>query len=409
MVPMATYYFEARDRGGKLIRSTLEAPSIEEARRELRGRGYTVRKLEERKGALQQEIRLGAGKPGVKQVALFARQLAALIESGIDLSTALRILGEQTEHAGMREVIRKLHAEVVAGRPFAEALSSHGKVFPPIFVALVRAGERSGAYDVVLNRLAQFLERDLEIRGKVRSALTYPTIVLVAAVVITYGLITGMVPQFAKTLSDLGSELPALTRFLIWLSEAMKAYAPYAFGLLVVGALLLRYLRQNYPEVRHVTDMALLRAPLIGSLQRRTAVARFARTLSLLFRSGVPILEALKIARSVSGNSAVERAIDDAARAVEAGESLAGPLRVHGRIFPAMVVSMIAIGEESGRLEQMLDKIADYYEREVNEAVESLTAAIEPAMTLFLGAIVGLIVIGMFMPLFQLIQTLGGG
>ena len=270
---------------------------------------------------------------------------------------------------------------------------------------LVRAGETSGGLDVILDRLASFLEKELELRGKIRSAMTYPAIVFVFAVGVAYFLLTGIVPQFAQILTDLGSELPLLTRFLIAVSKFLQAAT---LPLLLLAVVLVFVYRWYYgtPQGRKVIDRIKLRIPVFGNLNRKTAVARFSRTLALLLSSGVNIVESLDITKGTAGNVVVEEIVEAAKQRIQQGDPLNLTLAQHPFVFPPMVSSMVAIGEETGALDTLLSKIADFYEREVDEAVASLTAAIEPLMIIFLGVIVGMIVAGMFLPLFRIIGTL---
>ncbi len=324
-----------------------------------------------------------------------------MLSAGLTLLQSLSILERQTENKKFREIIKKVRTDVEGGSALSEALSKH-KLFSRLYVNLVRAGETSGGMDVILDRLATFLEKELELRGKIRSAMTYPTIVFVFAVGVAYFLLTGIVPQFAQILTDLGSELPLLTRFLIALSNLLRvATLPLLLLLVVLYFVYRSYYRT--PQGRRVVDRIKLRMPVFGNLNRKTAIARFARTLALLLQSGVNILESLDITKGTAGNAIVEDLVETAKNKVQQGEPLNLTLAQNPLVFPPMVSSMVAIGEETGALDTLLSKIADFYEREVDEAVASLTAAIEPLMIIFLGVIVGMIVAGMFLPLFKII------
>jgi type IV pilus assembly protein PilC len=403
---MPVYQYKARDRQGRLVEATIEAEDLRTAARLLRDRGLFVAEIKEPGRGLQAEVRLPALKrgPGLKDLAIFSRQLATMIGAGLTLLQSLAILEKQTENKKFREIIKEVRTDIEGGMAFSDALAKH-KLFSRLYVNLVRAGETSGGLDVILDRLATFLEKELELRGKIRSAMTYPVIVFVFAVGVAYFLLTGIVPQFAQILTDLGSELPLLTRFLIAVSEFLRA-ATLPLLLLFV-ALFFAY-RWYYGTLqgRKVIDRIKLRIPVFSNLNRKTAIARFSRTLALLLASGVNILEALDITKGTAGNSVVEEIIHTAKNKVQQGEPLNLTLAQHPFVFPPMVSSMVAIGEETGALDTLLSKIADFYEREVDEAVASLTAAIEPLMIIFLGVIVGMIVAGMFLPLFKIIGTL---
>lgn len=388
------------------MEATIEAEDLRTAARLLRDKGLFVAEIKEPGRGLRAEVRIPALErgPGLKDLALFSRQLATMIGAGVQILQALRILVEQTENRKFKGIIQKVVQDVEGGSSLAEALKKH-PLFPRLYVNMVRAGEESGQMDRILDRLSTFLEKELELRGKIRSAMTYPTIVFIFAVGVAYFLLTGIVPQFAQILTDLGSELPLLTRFLIALSNLLRAAT---LPLLLLAVVFFFVYRRYYATEggRRVIDRFKLRVPVFGNLNRKTAIARFARTLSLLISSGVNLLEALDITKGTAGNKVVEEILDQAKLRVQQGEALNLTLKAHTFVFPPMVSSMVAIGEETGALDAMLSKTADFYEREVDEAVASLTAAIEPLMIIFLGAIVGMIVAGMFLPLFKIIGTL---
>jgi type IV pilus assembly protein PilC len=313
-------------------------------------------------------------------------------------------LEKQTEKKKFQTILKEIRTEVEGGANFSEALVKH-KLFSRLFINLVRAGETSGTLDAILDRLATFLENELALIGKIRSALTYPAIVFVFAVGVTYFLLTGIVPQFAQILTGLGSELPLLTRALMGISDFLRQGT--IFIVLIVVALYFAY-RAYYrtDKGRHQVDQIKLKLPVFGNLMKKSALARFSRTFGLLISSGVNIVEALDITKGTAGNAIVEDILEQTKIAIQSGEPVYTTIQAHPQVFPPMVSSMIAIGEETGALDTMLQKIADFYEREVDEAVSALTAAIEPLMIIFLGFIVGVIVAGMFLPLFKIIGTL---
>ncbi len=403
---MPTYQYKARDKQGRLINAVIEADDIRTAARVLREKGLFIAEIKEPGRGLQAEIKLPGlePKPGLKDLAIFSRQLATMLNAGLPIVQALAILERQTEKKKFQEILKQIRTEVEGGANFSEALSKH-KLFSRLYINLVRAGETSGTLDAILDRLATFLENELALLGKIRSALTYPAIVFVFAVGVTYFLLTTIVPQFAQILTGLGSELPLLTRALMAISDFLRQGT--LFILLIAVGLYFAY-RSYYrtDKGRHQIDQIKLKLPVFGNLMKKSALARFSRTFGLLISSGVNIVEALDITKGTAGNAIVEDILEQTKIAIQAGEPLYTTVQANPQVFPPMVSSMMAIGEETGALDTMLTKIADFYEREVDEAVSALTAAIEPLMIIFLGFIVGVIVAGMFLPLFKIIGTL---
>ncbi|WP_456411084.1 type II secretion system F family protein [Oceanithermus sp.] len=406
---MPLYHYRAKDRQGRSIAATIEAEDLRSAARALREKGYFISELKEPGTGLQKEISIPALErgPGLKDVAIFSRQLATMLSAGLPIVQALAILERQTENKGFKKMLHEIRTDVEGGSSFSDALDKH-KVFSRLYVNLVRAGETSGMLDSVLDRLATFLEKDLELRGKIKSAMTYPAIVMAFAVIITYFLMVGIVPMFAGILTDLGSELPMLTRVLIIIADFLKNGILYIIGFFTIVYFAYRYYYRT-PRGRRVIDSLKLRMPVFGNLNKKSAIARFSRTFGLLVSSGVNVIEAMDITRGTAGNAVVEDILEETKGAIQVGEPIHSTLLRYPQVFPPMVSSMIAIGEETGALDAMLQKVADFYEREVDEAVTSLTAAIEPIMIIVLGAIVGAIVAGMFLPLFQIIGTLSAG
>ncbi len=403
---MPIYHYRARDRQGRTIAATIEAPDLRSAARALRDKGYFVTEIKEPGRGSQAEVNLGFLEPGpgLKDLAVFSRQLATMMGAGLPIVQALAILEKQADNKKFKAMLKDIRTDVEGGTAFSDALAKF-PVFGRLYVNLVRAGEASGTLDVILDRLAMFLEKELELRGKIRSAMVYPVIVFVFAMLVTYFLLTTIVPQFAQILTDLGSELPLLTRFLIAVSGFLRSSTLW---LLAAAAVLYGAYRVFYrtERGRRVIDRIKLRMPVFGVLNKKSSLARFSRTLGLLLSSGVNIVEATDITKGTAGNAVVEDILEETKTTIQVGEPLHSTLLRYPEIFPPMVASMVAIGEETGALDAMLQKIADFYEREVDETVEGLTAAIEPIMIIFLGVIVGMIVAGMFLPLFQIINTL---
>ncbi|ADV66825.1 type II secretion system F family protein [Deinococcus maricopensis] len=404
---MPVFEYRVRDRNGKILAATLEAETIAQVRDALRAKGMMIVDIKAPKTGLNGDVKipfLDDRPPSVKIVAVFSRQLATLINAGVPLVQSLAIMQRQIEHKGFQKVVREMRTDVEGGLPLSEAISKHPKVFSRLYINLVRAGETSGTLDAIMDRISFFLEKQLALTGKIKSALTYPVIVLVFAILITYFLLTTIVPQFASVLTSLNAPLPALTKFLMAVSDFLRTKV--LLMVVIIAGLVFAY-RSYYKTAqgRRVIDQIKLRLPVFGTLTQRGAIANFTRTFGLLLASGVNIIESLEITKGTANNAIVEETIENARNVVMVGEPMSGSLAT-SKLMPPMVVSMVSIGEETGSLDQMLNKVADFYDREVDEAVESLTAAIEPIMIVFLGTIVGVIVAGMFLPMFSIIGAL---
>lgn len=342
-----------------------------------------------------------------KQLAVLTRQLSTLIDARVPLLRALQILQKQEPHAGLKEIIGELGEAVEGGSTFAEALSQHPKVFDKLFINMVKAGEVGGVLQVTLNRLTEFVEKAEKIRARVRGAMIYPIVVLVMALGITTFLMIGVIPKFTEVFKEglgKGREMPALTQFVIAASNTMVHRFLPILGT-IAGVIILFKLVGRTRFGRFQMDKLMLRAPIFGSLTLRVNVSRFARTLGTLLTSGVQILQALTIVRETAGNEVVSRAVQAVHDSIKEGETMATPLE-SARVFPSMVVSMITVGEETGRLPEMLVKIADTYDTEVDAAVDGLTSIIEPILIIFLAVVVGTIVIAMFLPMISIISSL---
>ena len=404
---MAVFEYRVRDRAGKMMSSQLEADTLAQVRDNLRSKGLLIVEIKPARTGLSGDVKipfLSDRPPGLKQVALFSKQMATLINAGVPLVQSLAIMQRQLESKSFQSILKIVRTDVESGTPFSESISKHPKVFNRLYINLVRAGETSGTLDSIMGRISDFQEKELALRGKIKSALTYPVIVLVFALAVTYFLLTTIVPQFAGILTQLGGALPPLTKGLIAVSDFLQHQLFILFAVVAVATFVYK---RYYATVkgRYQIDNFKLRVPVLGTLLRRSAIASFARTLGLLISSGVNIIESLEITKGTADNAVIEEAVENARNVVMVGEQMSGSL-ASSKIFPPMVVSMVAIGEETGALDNMLGKVADFYEREVDEAVEGLTAAIEPVMIVFLGLIVGLIVAGMFLPMFAVIGQL---
>ncbi|GGN31722.1 type II secretion system F family protein [Deinococcus daejeonensis] len=404
---MPVFEYRVRDRSGKVLKSQMEAETANQVRDALRSKGLMIVEIKAPKSGLNADIKipfLDNRPPSLKQVAIFSKQLATLINAGVPLVQSLAILQKQIDHKGFQGVVKEMRGEIEAGTPLSEALAKHPKIFNRLYLNLVRAGETSGTLDSVLERIADFQEKELALRGKIKSALTYPVVVLVFAILITYFLLTTIVPQFAGILAQLNAPLPFITRMLMAVSNFLQNQILLMLAIGAVFTFLYRWY-YNTPKGRVIIDDIKLRVPILGNLIQKSAISSFARTFGLLISSGVNIIESLEITKGTANNAIVEESIENAKNVVMVGEQMSSSLAT-SKVFPPMVVSMISIGEETGSLDDMLVKVGDFYDREVDEAVDSMTAAIEPLMIVFLGGIVGTIVAGMFLPMFAIIGQL---
>jgi type IV pilus assembly protein PilC len=344
-------------------------------------------------------------KVSAKNLAVFTRQFSVMIDAGLPLVQCLDILGTQEEDKNFAAVILQTRTDVESGASLADAMRKHPKTFDPLFTNMVAAGEAGGILDTILKRLATYIEKAVKLQGQVQSAMIYPIAVIVIAGLVVGVILWKVIPTFASLFAGLGAELPLPTRLVIALSDNLVRFFPF----MAVGAGALAYGFKAYygtDKGRHVVDAMLLKAPVLGNILRKIAVARFCRTLSTLIASGVPILDGLEITARTAGNSVVEDAVMVTRTSIERGETISAPLKQTG-VFPPMVTQMIGVGEATGALDTMLSKIADFYEEEVDTAVAGLLTLLEPIMIAVLGVIVGGIVISMYMPIFDLINKLG--
>jgi type IV pilus assembly protein PilC len=376
----------------------------------LRQMGYVPVSIESSEAkSLHRDLRIPyfSGRIKLKDVAVFSRQFATMINSGLTLLRSLAILAEQTSNAELARIVGEVRRDVERGSALSVALAKHPRAFSRLYVAMVRSGETGGSLDSVLTRLATTIEQQVELRRKVKSAMTYPVVVGVIVVLILIAMLIFVVPMFKGMYADLNAKLPAPTLVLLSVSNAVKRfwYLVAAGGATSVWALR-RWI--GTPAGRRRFDAFKLRAPVFGPLAHKTALARFSRSLAALVRAGVPILDALEIVAETAGNTIVAEAAAETQAAVKAGDSLARPLEAHP-VFPPMVTQMIAVGEETGALDELLEKIADFYDSEVSATVDGLTSLIEPLLIVVMGVAVGGMVIALYMPMFSIIGKLGGG
>ena len=398
-----TFTYKALDARGMAAGGQVDSTDKAAAAAALRHRGLTVLDLNEVKRSIGQ-IELG-GRVKPKDLTIFSRQFATMVNSGLSMLRCLYVLEEQTQNKKLAKVIGAVRADVEAGISLSDSLEKHPKVFSRLYVSMVRAGEVGGILDTVLNRLATQLEKEDSIRRAVKSAMVYPVVIGVFAILVLVGMVMFLIPIFADMYKELGdAELPMLTRMMVGLSEVFRSW----WGLVILGVFILliwvvaRLKRTEKGAM--VWDRIKLRIPMgIGQIVRKLAIARFSRTLGTLISSGVPILQAIEITGQAAGNAVIEHAMKDVQQSVKEGEPITTPLEKVS-VFPPMVTQMIAVGEETGSLDAMLGKIADFYEDEVNASIKSLTSVIEPILMLGVGIIVGVVVISMYLPIFNMMN-----
>ena len=410
---MATFTYKALDRNGKEIRGRIEANNEGLVVEKLRGMGYYPTEVRKAKGQGAGSVALEdlpiikpifrlitRGKVKHKNLTAFTRQLATLIGAGLPLRRSLEILQEQTESTNLKNALDSCIEDIESGSTFSEALSKHPSVFNKLYVNMIKAGEVSGALEQVLDRLAIFAEKQAALRSKVRSALIYPVVVVVLSTVIVTIILIYVVPRFQDIYEGLGGELPGLTMILVTMSALVLNRAPYVLGSFVL--LFILFWRINKTQKgKHLFDIIKLKLPVFGTIIQKASIARFARTFGTLLDTGVPILQSLIIVKDTSGNEVVSKAMVEIHASIREGETISEPMRNHA-VFPPLVVHMIAVGEETGAIDAMLMKVADAYEREVEDAVDALTALIEPLLIVFLGFIIGFIVIALYLPIFKI-------
>lgn len=398
-----TFVYKVRDKQGQIVEGELDADNTTVVAAKLREMGYIPISIDQKDtGGLKKEISIGGNKVKVKELAIFSRQFATMINSGLSLLRSLNILAEQTESKALSEVIKEVRNDVETGSSLSGALEKHPKVFSDLYVAMVKAGEIGGNLDHVLIRVAETLEAQVELRGKVKSAMTYPVVVFTMVLLIVSAMLIFIVPMFKKLYDELGGKLPAPTQMLIGISSVVKNFW-WLIAILSVGAVFGLRAWKKTDRGEMVWDTFLIKVPIFGPLFHKVALSRFTRTLAELIRSGVPILEALDIVSQTVGNRVISAAILDVQTSVREGESIARPLLEHS-VFPPMVVQMMAVGEETGAIDTMLLKISEFYDQEVKAAVDALTSLIEPLLIAVMGIAVGGMVIALYMPMFNIVN-----
>ena len=402
------FNYRARNAAGRIVKGKVDAPNYASVVTRVRGMGLTPLSIDEvRSSGLNMELNIKGFEKSVKlkDIALMSRQLATMIGAGVPLIRALNISLDQIENDRLRRVMGEVRSDVETGSSLSDALARRPKDFPPLMINMVRAGETGGFLDESLESIATNYEKEVALRGKIKSAMTYPVVVLCISVVAVIAMLIFIVPVFETMFADFGSELPIPTQILVGLSRAM----PFVLPVLVVGAVVFTIWWQgnkNNDAVRNFVDPLKFRLPVFGPLLQKISIARFTRNFSTMMASGVPLMQTLAIVGETSGNEVVQDAAAAVQDAVRQGRSLAGPMAAQS-VFPPMVSQMVAVGEDSGSLESMLGKVADFYDAEVESTTEQLTSLIEPLLIVFLGVVVGGMVISLYLPIFSLMDVVG--
>ena len=401
-----SYAYRVKSKDGRFLEGKMEADGEGAVAARLRSQGHVpIQITKEGKVNLKTEIRILPQKVKLKDLAIFSRQFATMINSGLSLLRALNILAEQTENPLLASTTTSLREDVERGSSLSAAMSKHPKVFSELYVSMVKAGETGGQLDTILLRVADTFEADYKLRQKVKAAMTYPVIVAGIAGILVIIMLLFVVPTFATMFDDLGGELPLPTKILVTASTQAKILVPLGMLAMIAGTLAYKRMRAKNAEFRLRADKLKIRIPVFGELFKKVALSRFTRTLGLLLRAGVPVLHALDIVSDATGNEVLARAALAVKESVKGGESMSRPLEEQD-VFPPMVVQMISVGEDTGALDAMLDKISDFYDQEIESMTESLTALIEPIMIAVLGGIVGGMVIALYMPMFKIYELI---
>jgi type IV pilus assembly protein PilC len=399
-----TFEYKVRDRTGKLVTGQLIGDSETLVLQKLREQGYTPVQVKKANAGVKMEINLRPGRVKLKDLSVFCRQFATMVNSGLPILRALAILSEQTPSKELAKILVQVRTDVEQGSSLSGALAKHPKAFNDLFVAMVRAGETGGVLDDTLLDIADTIETEVELRRKIKSAMTYPVVVVILVVLIMAAMLLFIVPQFETIYASLNSSLPLPTRILLGASKLVRTY----WWMVILGAIGGRYAFRRYkatPQGRAQIDQVKIRVPVFGPLFHKVALARFASTFGMLLKSGVPILQAMDIVKETVNNRVIARAVDDVKGSVREGESIAKPLGKHA-VFPPMVVQMLSVGEETGAVDTMLEKVAQFYNSEVEATVDALTSLIEPLLIAVIGGAVGAAVIALYMPMFNIINLI---
>lgn len=394
-----TFAYAGISKAGKRISGEINASSIALAKANLRNQGVLIKKIRKKSTPL---LSKSGKRISQQEITVFSRQLATMLTSGIPLVQALDIVARGVDNSRLQKLIISIKTDIETGTPLAEAFKKKPKYFNDLFCNLVEAGEQSGSLDIMLDKVATYKEKIESIKGKIKKALFYPTAVLVVAMLVTAGLLIFVIPQFESLFSGFGADLPALTRFVIKLSETVQQYWWLMFGIIIGAVWALVVAKRKSPQVANTIDRLSLQIPVIGKILKNAAIARFARTLSITFAAGLPLVDALKSVAGATGNILFYNAVNDMRENIASGQQMHVAMRANAKLFPMMIIQMVGIGEESGSLESMLSKTADFYEEDVDNAVDALSSLLEPLIMAILGILIGGLVIAMYLPIFKL-------
>ncbi|MDL1970963.1 MAG: type II secretion system F family protein [Candidatus Desulfofervidaceae bacterium] len=404
---MPTFVWKGKNAEGKTVRGEMEAPNIGVVRFSLRRQGITPLTVSPKTKTLGDYLTFLSGSVKEKEITIFIRQFGTMLNAGVPVVRALDVLGSQQKNKYFKKVIQGIKADVEGGATLADSFKKYPKIFDELFVNMVAAGEIGGVLDQSLDRVAAYKEKALALKKKVKGAMTYPIVTLAVAIAVLTAILVYVIPSFEKIFVDFGAALPAPTVFVINLSNWFRRYFWYIF-LSIAGLIIAIKLMRRTEKGKFLLDRFLLTLPVFGNLLQKTAIARFSRTLSTMLQSGVPILQSLDIVAKTAGNKVIEKQLQKVKLEVSRGQTLASPMGRQAKIFPPLVVQMTAVGEETGELENVLAKIADFYEEEVDAAVEALTSMLEPVMIVFLGGIIGGLVVALYLPIFKIGSVVGG-
>lgn len=402
---MPVYVWVAQTKKGRKLKGEIDAATEAIALSQLKKRNFTVKKLKPKPKDIFENISFLKPKVSNKDLVVFTRQFSTMIDAGLPLVQGLTILAEQSENPTFKAILKEITKDVEGGSTLAEAMKKHPKIFDSLFVNLVAAGEVGGILDTILRRLAQFIEKAERLKSQIKGAMTYPIVVMAIAILVISVILVFVIPVFEDMFKSFGSALPTPTQIVVNMSRFLKGNIHWV--LIALGALIYGFKRyRNTVSGRKQTDSLFLKLPIFGNLLKKTAVARFTRTLGTMISSGVPILDALEIVAKTAGNVVIEEIIYEVRGSIAEGQTIAEPLSEND-IFPGMVIQMIAVGEATGALDSMLEKIADFYDEEVDAAVGALTSMLEPLLMLFLGGSIGGLVIAMYLPIFGMAAAMG--
>jgi len=404
---MRTFVYTAKDSSGKVIQSTVEADNPKAVMEALRNEGFFVVRIVERRKPFNPLVLVERMfKIGLKELTIFSRQFALLLNAGLTLAEAVDTIEEQTQNSSFRQILHKIKMDIQGGETLNNAMKKHPRAFSPFFVSMVQAGEIGGALDSILERIAQFYENELDLKHKVKSAMIYPVIILILATGISLFMLMYIVPQFGAFYEEFSggeAQLPALTRTMIKFSDWLVNNWGYLLSIPVFVVLFWKFRNSKWGHI--ILDPIVLRIPIFGPLARKVAITRFTRTFGTLTQSGVPILESLEVAKNTASNNVIQRAIMYIRERIREGETIHAPMKRTGQ-FPPIVSNLVSVGEEAGNLEEILFKISDYYDAEIDATVRGMASIIEPMMIILIGAVVGTIVVSLYLPIFNLVNVI---